>query len=204
MVLKRCQVRTDSANRSGARTGFASNKGGMNMHNGNGNGNGNNGGSCFPLYDSNGNVRMVLGVGPSGEPSIRMRDQNGVDRLIIGLGGGQPTIAFFNEKKEPCFLLHPDMFSFGEDGKGMFEMRPSADGSISAIMNSKGGKGALMFALSEHGEPIMALTDGAHTPRIGMSLDKDGTPRLQLAGLDGKVDWQPEIAPTKRRRRKAV
>jgi len=52
------------------------------------NGNGNNGDLCFPLYDNNGNVRMVLGVGPSGEPSIRMRDQNGVDRLIIGLGGG--------------------------------------------------------------------------------------------------------------------
>ena len=103
-------------------------------------GNGNNGNSYIPLYDNNGNVRMALGVKPNGEPNIIMRDKNGVERLIIGLANGQPTIAFCNEKGEPCFMLNQNTFSFGEDGKNMFEMIQSANGGLCVQIGGKNGK----------------------------------------------------------------
>ena len=173
--------------------------------NGNGkNGNGNKGDSSLPFYDNNGKARMVLGVGPSGEPSIRMLDENGVERLIIGLGDGQPAIAFFNEKREPRFLLHPNLFSFGEDGKGMLEMRSGASGALCVRINGKDGKGGIMFGVLDHNQSVVTLSDKAGTARVGMCINKDGSPALNLAGADGKLDWQPEIAlPPKRRRRKA-
>jgi len=169
------------------------------------NGNGNNGDSCYALYDNNGNARMVLEISDSGEPSIRLRDGNGVDRLVIGLGEGEPIIAFFNEKHEPSFLLHPNLFSFGEDGKSMFEMRPGANGALCVRINGKDGKGGLMFGVLDDNQSLVTISDKAGTARVGMCIDGDGSPALNLAGPDGKLDWQPEIAmPTKRRRRKAV
>jgi len=169
------------------------------------NGNGNNGDSCFALYDNNGNARMVLQIDDSGEPSIRMRDGNGVERLTIGLTNGQPTIIFYNEKHEPRFLLHPDLFSFGEDGKSMFEMRQIADGGLVVMINSKKDDGGMLFGVGAGDHPTVALMDGAGTARVGMCIDEDGNPALNLSGPDGKLDWQPEIAmPTRRRRRKAV
>jgi len=169
------------------------------MSDGNGNnGNGDNGSAYLPLYDNNGKERMVLEVGPSGAPSIKLCDKNGVDRLVIGLNeDGKPVIIFYNEKHEPLFLLHPNLFSFGEEGKGMFEIRQD-DGGINAIMSSEGGKGTLVFGLSGHGGPLMFFADEARKPRIGMCLDEDGTPNLQMVGLDGGGNWQPDIdVPTK-------
>lgn len=169
------------------------------------NGEDNNGDSCIPLYDNNGNVRMVLGVGSSGEPGIRMYDQNGVQRLFIGLADGHPMIAFCNEKNEPSFLLHPKLFSFGEDGKGMFEMRPGAGGALKVEINGKNGKSGLTLGVLDDAMSLMILSDKAGMPRVGMCIDGDGNPGLNLSGADGKLDWQPEIAmPTKGRRRKAV
>jgi len=168
-------------------------------------GNGNNGDSCFALYDNNGNVRMVLGVGSSGEPGMQMCDQNGVERLFIGLGDGQPTIIFYDEKHESRFVLHPNLFSFGEDGKGMCEMRPGDGGALWMQINGRDGKSGLKFGVLGNSESLVTLSDKTGTARVGMCIEEDGSPALNLAGADGKLDWQPDIAmPPKRRRRKAV
>jgi len=105
-----------------------------------------------------------------------MHDQNGVERLIIGLADGKPVIMFYNEKGESCFMLHPDEFSFGEDGKGQFEMRQNADGGIGVNMNSKGSKAGLTFGVSSKSRPVIGLMDEARSPRIGMFIEEDGTP----------------------------
>ena len=163
----------------------------------------NNGGSYLPLYDNNGNVRMALGVNSSG-PFIAMRDPNGVTRLVIGVAHGQPSIFFYNKKHELCFVLIPDLFIFGEDGKGQFEMRQNADGGMGANMSSKGSKAGLMFGVSSESRPIMAFMDEARCPRIGMLIDEDGTPCMHVAGKDGEDCWTPDVPPTKRRRRKVT
>ncbi len=176
------------------------------MYDGNSNnGNGDNGGSYLPFHDNNGKERMVLQVGPSGEPSIKMRDKNGVDRLVIGLIDGQPIIAFCNEKREPCFLLNQDMLSFGEDEKGLFEIRQSADVGLCVGITGKNDKGRITLGVSNESGSIVYLSDKEGRARVVMCIDEEGNPALNVMGLDGEVDWEPEIAvPTKQRRRKAV
>ena len=87
----------------------------------------------------------------------------------------------------------------------MFEMRPSASGALCVRINGKDGKGGVMFGVLDHNQSLVTLSDKAGTARVSMCIDKDGSPGLNLAGPDGKLDWQPDIPmPPKRRRRKAV
>jgi len=170
------------------------------MSDGNGNnGNGDNGSAYLPLYDNNGKERIVLGVGPSGEPSIRMRDKNGVDRLVIGLNvDGKPVIIFYNEKHEPLFLLHPNLFSFGEEGKGMFEIIQDADVGLCVGITGKNDKGRITLGVPNENGSVVYLSDKEGRARVVMCIDEDGNPALNVMGLDGEVDWEPEIAvPTK-------
>ena len=164
-----------------------------------GNGNGDNGGSYLPFHDNNSKVRMVLEVGPSGEPSIRMRDKNGVDRLVIGLNvDGKPVIIFYNEKHEPCFLLNQEVLSFGEDEKALFEIIRDADVGLCVRITGKNDKGRITLGVPNESGSVVYLSDKEGRARVVMCIDEDGNPALNVMGLDGEVDWEPEIAaPTK-------
>ncbi len=144
--------------------------------------------------DKNGKARMGFCVDPDGKPAIEMRDKNGVTRLTIGLTpDGEPGIIFHGENGEPCFILGPDIFSWGNDRTTRFEINKTEDLIGMNLRNGANGS-AVTFGIGKDGCPTMGLSDKNGKGRIGMTVNGDGSPGLVLLDQEEKVVWQPEIA----------
>jgi len=152
--------------------------------------------------DKNGKARMAFVVQGDGKPAIEMRDKNGVSRLSIGLTpDGEPGIVFHNEKGEPCFVLGPDIFAWGNDRTTRFEINKTEDLIGMSLCNGENGS-AVTFGVGEDGCPIMGLSDKNGKGRIGMTVNGDGSPELALLDRNEKVIWRPDMAKKAKSRKK--
>lgn len=129
----------------------------------------------FVVRDSNGSTRAVLGVVAKEGVGLSLRDHDGKTRCKVG-------VEYLNGKSLAGLVLYDRQ----ERRRAEIEVGDDGTPSIS-LCDEKQEPGASLSVLAD-GSPFLCFHNSTGV-RGGVTLDlaKDGSPRVEIKGKDGKV-----------------
>jgi hypothetical protein len=141
------------------------------------------------FHDSQGRVRLGMGVNENDQPAIILFDEKGVTRMLITMGDkGMPGILFKDENNKETLALSDFLIRMGRIGEEHIQIDRDKSKTAMTIMGPK-GKGLAMIGIAD-GQPALALSDSKDLNQAGMTVDeKHGEVAIMHKG---KYVWQAE------------
>lgn len=146
----------------------------------------------FELVDSQGRIQADINRGADGTVGLGVYDKNGQPRSFLGVTGeGIATLAFADDKGQPHIKVGvaPDtgiaLLAFSDaSGKNLLQLVIKPDVYTGLVLSDKEGKKRAELAL-ESDQPMLAFLDKNEKPRVGWSLDGEGTSLINFWDENG-------------------
>lgn len=139
------------------------------------------------LKDKAGNVRISLGVGDDGRPSLAFFDlkQKHPKMVLSLLDSGEPRIALHGKQPRSALRMGIDEdnspsigFSDG-DGTSRMHFSLGPEGQCSVVVLDGKGKRRAGLVVGSDDLPAFFMSDNQERPRVGIDMSEDGRPSIQ-------------------------
>ena len=136
------------------------------------------------FYDEAGKKRALLSVDADGSPGLGLFDKAGEVRAMLSiLANGRPSLSLWDENGQPRVTLGAGVLRLSQTD--LVECPES-----SLMLFGETGTAWADLCVFPGGTPGLSFHDEAGKARVGLWLDADGTPNLNLWGKDDEVLWE--------------
>ena len=166
--------------------------------------------TSLALYDADGRVRGVFGVGRDGAPVVRLSDATGQDRLGAWLLNEDVHLVVGDDRQRHVLISSvagTPLLSLADGGRRRAQLHLGEDGEPSLVLFGREGQRSAAITVDSGDTPLVTLYDDgrprltlgvvqqavvvnfsdASQPRLVMGVADNGRPSINFLNANGEV-----------------